>query len=423
MEAFAYKKERLHCEGVDLAAVAADVGTPAYVYSRTAFVERFKELDAAFSSVPHLVCYSAKANGNVAVLQALVEAGAGIDIVSGGELYGALRAGADLRKIIFAGVGKTAGEIEQALDAGILFFTVELAPELERISAVAERRGTVGRFAVRVNPDVGVDTHNYIVTGTSRNKFGVELGGARELYRRSLSMAGVEPVGVQMHIGSQLMTPEPYVEAITKILPLVEDLKGLGITLKYFDIGGGFGIRYDDEAPATPAEFAAAILPLVEPLGLTVVLEPGRFVAGNSGVLLAHVEYVKRTPTKTFVIVDAAMTDLIRPALYGAVHRIVPVEERGGKTEHVDVVGPVCESADFLGQGVALPEVHEGDLLAVMSAGAYAATMGSTYNARPLPPEVLVSGGDYRVVRTRQTYEQLFETQVVSSRATEGPRT
>lgn len=412
----------MYCEGVDLAAVAADVGTPAYVYSRTAFVERFKELDRAFSSVPRLICYSAKANGNVAVLRALVEAGAGIDIVSGGELYGGLRAGVDPRKVIFAGVGKTSREIEQALDAGILFFTVESAPELERIAAVAERRGTVGRFAVRVNPDVGVDTHEYITTGRSGNKFGVALDGARELYERSLSMAGVEAVGVQMHIGSQLMTPGPYVEAIARMLPLVEDLAGLGIQLKYFDIGGGYGIRYDDETPATAAEFAAAILPLVEPLGLTLVLEPGRFIAGNSGVLLARVEYVKRRPAKTFVVVDAAMNDLIRPALYGAVHRIVPVEERGGKTERVDVVGPVCESGDFLARGVALPELAEGDLLAVMSAGAYAATMGSTYNARPLPSEVLVSGGNYRVVRTRQTYEQLFETQVVSSPATERNR-
>jgi diaminopimelate decarboxylase len=399
----------LYCEGVDLAAVAADVGTPAYVYSRTAFVERFKELDRAFSSVP--------------VLRALVEAGAGIDIVSGGELYGALRAGVDPRKVIFAGVGKTSREIEQALDAAILFFTVESAPELERIAAVAERRGTVGRFAVRVNPDVGVDTHDYITTGTSRDKFGVALDGAREVYQRSLSMTGVEAVGVQMHIGSQLMTPEPYVEAIARMLPLVEDLKRLGIQLKYFDIGGGYGIRYDDETPATAAEFAGAILPLVEPLGLTLVLEPGRFVAGNSGVLLARVEYVKRTPAKTFVVVDAAMNDLIRPALYGAVHRIVPVEERGGKTGRVDVVGPVCESGDFFARGVELPELAEGDLLAVMGSGAYAATMGSTYNARPLPPEVLVSGGNYRVVRTRQTYEQLFETQVVSSAATEEPRT
>jgi diaminopimelate decarboxylase len=251
----------------------------------------------------------------------------------------------------------------------------------------------------------------------------VALDRARELYEQSLSMTSVEAVGVQMHIGSQLMTPEPYVEAIGRMLPLVENLERLGVKLQYFDIGGGYGIRYDGEMPETPAQFAERILPLLEPLGLTVVLEPGRFIAGNSGVLLTRVEYVKRTPTKTFVIVDAAMNDLIRPALYGAVHRIVSVEDRGGKTERVDVVGPVCESADFFAQGIELPTLREGDLLAVMSAGAYAAAWAMTYNARPLPPEVLVSGGDYRVVRTRQTYQQLFETQVVSSRATEGPRT
>ena len=405
----------MHCEGVDVAALADDVGTPAYVYSRTAFIERLGELEKAFSSVPHLICYSAKANGNLAVLQVLVEAGAGIDIVSGGELYASLRAGADPAKIVFAGVGKSLWEIEQALKAGILFFTVECEPELERIAGVAERLGTVGRFAVRVNPDVETETHDYIVTGTSRNKFGVDVDRARELYERSRTMTSVEAVGVQMHIGSQLMTPEPYVEAIARLVPLVEDLKRFGIELAYFDIGGGFGIRYNEETPDTPEQFAVAIVPALKPLGLTVVLEPGRFIAGNSGVLLTRVEYVKRTPDKTFVIVDAAMNDLVRPALYGAVHRVVAVRDRGGKAERVDVVGPVCESADFFAQGIELPVMHEGDLLAVMSAGAYGATMGSTYNARPLPPEVLVSGDEYRVVRTRQTYEELFGTQVPTS--------
>jgi len=415
VEPFAHKKSRLHCEGVDLAAVAVEVGTPAYVYSRTALVERFNELDAAFSSVPHLICYSAKANGNLAVLQTLVEAGAGVDIVSGGELHAALRAGADPRKIVFAGVGKTANEIRQALEAGILFFTVESAPELERIAALADELETVGRFAVRVSPDVATGTHEYITTGMSKNKFGLDVASARALYERSLAMTSVEAVGVQMHLGSQLMHAAPYAEAIARLVTLVEELGRLGIALQYFDVGGGYGIQYDDERPDTAGTFAAGIVPPLKPLGLTVVLEPGRFIAGNSGILLTRVEYVKRTPSKTFVIVDAAMNDLIRPALYGAAHRIVPVEDRGGAAQRVDVVGPVCESGDFFAQGVELPDVREGDLIALMSAGAYAAVMGSTYNARPLPPEVLVSGTAYRVVRTRQTYEQLFATQVFSS--------
>jgi diaminopimelate decarboxylase len=417
VDAFGYRNGRLHGEDVDLGRIAADVGTPAYVYSRSALVERFSALEQAFAAVPHLICYSAKANGNLAELRTLVEVGGGVDIVSGGELFAALRAGADPAKIVFAGVGKSLVEIEQALKAGILFFTVESAAELERIAAAAECLGTVGRFAVRVNPDVDAGTHHYVTTGTSRNKFGVDLDGARALYERSTAMAGVEAVAVQMHIGSQLMRPEPYVEAIAKLVPVVEDLKRRGIRLRYFDVGGGFGIRYGDETPASADEFASAIVPVLQPLGLTVVLEPGRFIVGNSGVLLTRVEYVKRTPEKTFVIVDAAMNDLIRPALYGASHRVVPVKEPGGDGVCVDVVGPVCESADFFAQGIELPELREGELLAILGAGAYAAAMGSTYNARPLPPEVLVAGGEYRVVRARQTFEQLFSTQMpVSSR-------
>jgi diaminopimelate decarboxylase len=413
VEAFTYKNGRLHCEGVDLHTVADGIGTPAYVYSAAAFVERFSELDRAFAAVPHLVCYSAKANGNLAVLRLLVEAGAGVDIVSGGELHAARRAGADPARIVFAGVGKSTPEIQAALEAGILFFTVESGPELERISAVADRLGAVGRFAIRVNPDVEADTHKYVVTGTARNKFGVDLDRAAELYRRSLDMPGVEPVGVHMHVGSQLMTPDPYVKAIARIAPLVEDVERRGTKLTYFDIGGGYGIRYDAQTPDAAEQFAAAIIPAVEPLDMTIVLEPGRYIAGNAGILLTRVEYMKRTPGKTFAIVDAGMNDLIRPALYGAFHRIVPVDGAATETEPITVVGPVCESADFNAEQIPLPKVAEGDLLAIMSAGAYAATMASTYNARPLPPEVLVEGNDYHVVRTRQTYEALFASQVL----------
>ncbi len=415
MEAFAYKNNRLHCDGVDVRTVADEVGTPAYVYSARAFVEGYRELDAAFGGVPHLICYSAKANGNLAVLRLLVEAGAGIDIVSGGELYAARRAGGDPARIVFAGVGKTTAEIEAALEAGILFFTVESAAELERIAAVAERLGAIGRFALRINPDVEADTHEYVVTGAARNKFGVDLDRAAELYERSLDMPGVKAVGVHMHIGSQLMTPQPYVEAIGKIKPLVEEMQRRGVALTYFDIGGGYGIRYDGETPDTAEQFAEAIIPAVQPLDMTLVLEPGRFVAGNAGILLTRVEYVKRTPDKTFVIVDAAMNDLLRPALYGAFHRIVPVDRAGAETEHVTVVGPVCESGDFNAENIELPKVAEGDLLAMMGAGAYAASMGSTYNARRLPPEILVESGRYRVVRTRQTYDELFGAHVLEA--------
>jgi len=420
VDPFVHRKGRMHCEDVDLALIAQNVGTPAYVYSRTALIERFGELDKALAPVPHMILYSAKANGNLAVLQTLINAGAGIDVVSGGELHAALRAGADPQKIVFAGVGKTITEIERALEVGILFFTIESVAELERIAAAAKRAKTVGRFAVRVNPDVDPDTHEYITTGTSRNKFGLDLESARALYARSLTIADVEAVGVQMHIGSQLMSPAPYVQAIGKLVPLVEDLRGRGVELTYFDIGGGYGIRYNDERPATAEEFAEAIRPAVEPLGLTLLLEPGRFIAGNAGVLLTRVEYVKRTPSKTFVVVDAAMNDLIRPALYGAHHRIELVENPAGRpAQRVDVVGPICESGDFFAQAIELPEVREGELLALMSAGAYSAVMGSTYNARPLPPEVLVSGAKYRIVRTRQTYQQLFSTQVLPSWGTQ----
>lgn len=416
MERFAHENGVMHCESVSLGEIAEEVGTPAYVYSRGAFVDRYRELDEAYGAVPHLICYSAKANGNLAVLRTLVEAGAGIDIVSGGELYAALRAGADPKKIVFAGVGKTAAEIEAALEAGILLFTVESGPELERIGAIAKRLGIVAPFGLRINPDVDAGTHEYITTGTHLDKFGVDPARALELYEYARPVEHLNAVGVHMHIGSQIMTPQPYVEAIGRIAPLVDEVRRAGDVLTHFDIGGGYGIRYVDETPHGAQEFAQAIVPAIKALDMTLVLEPGRFIAGNAGVLLTRVEYVKRAPGKTFVIVDAAMNDLIRPALYGAMHRVVPVEDSGRDGETVDVVGPVCESGDFFVKDVEVPGLEEGDLLAVMSAGAFVATMGSTYNARRLPPEVLVDGERFSVVRRRQSYEQLYENNVLAER-------
>lgn len=410
MEWFQYRGGSLSCEEVPLSQLAESYGTPLYVYSERTIRERFQALDLAYASVPHTICYALKANDNLAIVRLLASLGAGADIVSGGELYKARRAGVPAQRIIFAGVGKTPVEIAQAIAEDVLLFNVESPAELETIATVAEKMGKTARISVRVNPDVDPRTHPYIATGLKQNKFGIAAEDVPALYRRAKALGFVEPVGIQMHIGSQLVQIQPIVDAVERVVRLVDQLRDDGIQLRFFDIGGGLGIRYRDEVPEGPNELADRVLPKIRDLGITLLCEPGRFIVGSAGVLLTRVLYRKANGAKTFAIVDAAMNDLIRPSLYDAYHEIWPVTA-GGATETVDVVGPVCESGDFFAHDRVLPRVQSGDLLAILSAGAYGFAMSSNYNARPRPAEVLVSGSQHRLVRRRETYADLVSAE------------
>jgi diaminopimelate decarboxylase len=409
MEHFHYVTSELHCEGVSLRALADSVGTPAYVYSRAALLDNLAAYDQAFQPVPHLVCYAMKANSNLGVVATLAGAGAGADIVSGGELYRALRAGIPPQKIIFAGVGKSRDEMREALKAEILLFNVESPSELRALNETAQGMGVRAPVAIRVNPDVDPQTHPYIATGMKTAKFGIPIADALRVYEDARRMPGIVVQGVQMHIGSQLTKTAPFTDAVDRLAELVEALRQRGIDIRLLDVGGGLGIRYADETPPSPEAYAAALLPALRRLGVTVLIEPGRSIVGNAGVLLTRTLYRKVGADKTFVVVDAAMNDLIRPAFYGAYHEIRPVLEMAGRrpVERVDVVGPICESGDFLAKDRALPRVEEAELLAVMSAGAYGFVMASNYNARPRAAEVLVGGAGYTLVRRRETYEDL----------------
>jgi diaminopimelate decarboxylase len=406
---FGYAQHELRCERVSLGALADAVGTPVYVYSTRALLDAYDAYDRAFAGVPHLVCYSVKANSNLGVIATLARAGAGADIVSGGELFRALRAGVPPKRIIFSGIGKTREELRDALKADILMFNVESVGELRALDEVAREAGVRAPVALRVNPDVDPHTHAYIATGLRTAKFGIPYAQALEVYAEAARMPGLEVVGADMHIGSQLVKAAPLVEAVTRLAALVKQLRERRIEIRIVDVGGGLGIRYRDEAPPTHGEYATALLPALRELGATVLLEPGRSIVGNAGVLLTRVLYRKETGDKTFLIVDAAMNDLIRPAFYDAYHAILPVREPAGETpaESVDVVGPICESGDFLARGRAMPRIVEGELLAVMSAGAYGFVMASNYNTRPRAPEVLVDGSRYTIVRRRETLEDL----------------
>jgi len=410
LEQFQYRQGVLSCEDVPLSEIAETYGTPVYVYSERSIRERFQALDEAYSSVPHLICYAMKANDNLAIVRMLAGLGAGADIVSGGELFRARKAGVPANRIMFAGVGKTRDEIGQAIDEDVLAFNVESSAELEAIADVAREKGRTARVSVRVNPDVDPQTHPYISTGLKKNKFGVPADRVLEVYRQARDSRYLEPIGIQMHIGSQLVHVQPIVDAVSRLIDLVNRLRGEGIALKYFDIGGGLGIRYHDEEPEGPGDLSARVLPMIRDLGVTFLCEPGRFIVGSSGALLTRTLYHKENVAKTFVIVDAGMNDLIRPSLYDAYHEIVPVSQGDGQ-EVVDVVGPICESGDFFGHDRRLPAVRSGDLLAVMSAGAYGFAMASNYNARPRPAEVLVSGERHRLIRRRETYEDLIRAE------------
>ena len=432
MHSFHYRDGNLHCEEVKLEDVANEFGTPLYVYSAGTVLDHYRRLDSALASIDHLICYAVKANSNRAILKLLAREHSGFDIVSGGELFRVLAAGGDPQKCTFAGVGKADQEIEYALEQGVFSFNVESATELDHINRIAKRRGVRAPIALRINPDVDAGTHRYVSTGRSENKFGIALNAVTSIYERAAQLSNLQIRGIQMHIGSQITDTTPFVEAIAKVTPLVLELRGR-FGLEFFSVGGGIGIVYEssfasgkaewwNEAarvratatlPLTIEEYAAAILPLLRTTGLRVLVEPGRLLVGNAGVLLTRVRYLKQTDQKKFVIVDAGMNDLIRPALYQSYHEIVPTRERkDSQPELVDVVGPVCESGDFFAQERPLAPAKEGDLLALMSAGAYGFVMASNYNSRPLPAEVLVSGKDFSLIRQRQTIEDLVRGEV-----------
>jgi diaminopimelate decarboxylase len=404
---FAVRDGRLHAESVPLEELARRFGTPCFVYSRAALEGAFRALAAPLAARDHLICYAMKANSNLAVLDVLARLGAGFDIVSGGELARVIAAGGDPRKVVFSGVGKSEAEIRQGLAARILCFNVESWGELERIERVAAAAATRAPVSMRVNPDVDPKTHPYISTGLRENKFGVAAEEALALYRKAATSAHLEVVGIDFHVGSQLTEVAPFVDALDRALALVDRLADEGIALHHIDLGGGLGIRYRDEHPPSPAEYLEPLLGRLAGRPQKILLEPGRALVGNAGVLLTRVEYLKHGPERNFAVVDAAMNDLLRPALYDAWHDIVPVARRDGPERVYEVVGPVCETGDFLGHGRPLA-LAQGDLLAILSAGAYGMVMSSNYNTRPRAPEVMVEGSTVQLVRERETVPSLF---------------
>ncbi|MDO8294289.1 MAG: diaminopimelate decarboxylase [Gallionella sp.] len=415
---FHYQDNQLHAEQVPLADIAAQFGTPCYVYSRAALTDGYRQFSNALQGREHLICYAVKANSNLAILNVFARLGAGFDIVSGGELQRVLAAGGDARKVVFSGVGKTVAEMRLSLDAGILCFNVESAAELERLNEVAGNMGKVAPVSLRVNPDVDAKTHPYISTGLKQSKFGVAYGEAIALYRRAHDLPHLRITGVDCHIGSQLTETSPFIAAAEKILALVDALAVEGIRLEHIDLGGGLGIRYRDETPPAIADYVAALLGALRGRGEKLILEPGRVLVGNAGVLLTRVEYLKHGEEKNFAIVDAAMNDLMRPALYEAFHEILSVDRQpspacgGGSEREVqssiyEIVGPVCETGDFIGHARNLA-IAPQSLLAVLSAGAYGMSMSSNYNTRPRAAEVMVAGGAAHLVRERETVAQLY---------------
>lgn len=411
MTPFEYRNHELYCEDVPLAKIAEDVGTPVYVYSRGEIERAYKAFDAALEGIPHDICYAVKANSTLGVLSVLVQLGAGADIVSAGELYRWLRAGGVASSVVFSGVGKTEAEMKIALDAGIGCFNVESAEELFVLDRVAQRMGKRARISIRVNPDVDPETHPYISTGLKQNKFGVAMTEARGLFREAAQRKGLAVVGVDCHIGSQLIKTTPFSDAIARLVELVQQLAKDGVAIEHVDIGGGLGIDYGkgDTVPS-PAEYGAAVRTGLAPLsslGVKLVTEPGRVIVGQAGALVTRVLYRKNNEAKHFTIVDAAMNDLMRPALYNSYHPIRPVERPDRPVTPTDVVGPICETGDFFARDRALPTLDAGELICIGAAGAYGSAMASNYNTRPRGAEVLVSGASYTVIRTRETYEQL----------------
>jgi diaminopimelate decarboxylase len=428
MHDFRYVGKKLFCEGVAVETLAKKFGTPLYIYSQKTLTEHFRKLDSALATLDHLVCFAMKANSNLAVLRTIADLDGGFDIVSGGELQRVISAGGDPRKCVFAGVGKTESEIEFALRQNIYSFNAESEPELQRINRVATRLKKIAPVAVRVNPGVDAYTHAKITTGTYENKFGIAFEQVEAIYARAAKLKNLRLRGLQMHIGSQVTKTNPFELAVRKVLPLLKHLKEK-YALEFFSIGGGLGIVYQPALASgtaqwwksgaaknilTPQKYAGRLLPLLQPLGLKILIEPGRFIAGNAGVLVTRVEYVKRTGKKNFVIVDAAMNDLIRPAFYDSYHEIVPLKKKGGALMSSDVVGGICESSDYFCKDRPLPKVGEGDFLALMSAGAYGFAQASNYNARPFAAEILVSGKKFAAVRERQPVKAIWASEKIA---------
>ncbi|HEY5648257.1 MAG TPA: diaminopimelate decarboxylase [Nitrospiria bacterium] len=408
MNDFEYRENELYCEDVPVRSIVERHGTPVYIYSANTLTRQYRAYEKAFGSIPHIISFAMKANSNQAVLRIFAKEDGGADIVSGGELYRALKAGVSPQKIIFAGVGKTEDEIRQAIEADVLMFNVESAAELLRIDEVAGKIGKKGRVALRVNPDVDPKTHPYISTGMKKHKFGIPIEKALEEYKTAAALENIEVIGIHQHIGSQLTDVTPYVDALKRLLNLVGELKQIGVNIQYVNVGGGLGITYEDEVPPQPKDLADAIGPLVKDLKCVLIMEPGRSLVGNAGIMVTRVLYLKEGEGKKFVIVDGAMNDLLRPSLYGAYHLIQPVRRTRREKIKADIVGPICETSDFLARDREMDECRAGEDLAVMSAGAYGFVMASNYNSRPRIPEVLVHEDSFYLIRERETHEDLI---------------
>ena len=415
MHDFIFKGNELQCESVKVSQVAKKVGTPFYLYSYNTIRDHFTKLQKAFAPVNPTICFAMKSNGNLAIIKSLVDLGAGIDIVSVGELKKALKVGVDPKKIVFASVGKTEEEIAFAIKTGILLFNVESEPELVEINRVAKKMGKVVQAALRINPDVPAPTHEYITTGSLKKKFGIDLRTTKQIFKSQKKYPNVKVNGVHIHIGSQITEGAPFVGALKKVVAFIEDLRREGVVIEYLDIGGGLGIIYNNENPQTAAQYAAKVLPILQKTGLKIIMEPGRFIVGNAGIFVTKVLFIKDNGVKRFVIVDGGMNDLIRPTLYDAYHEIVPVKKTPVGKIKVDVVGPICESGDFFAHDRLLPKVKQGDLLAVMSAGAYGYVMASNYNVRGRVPEVMVRGNKFEVTKERETFEDLMRGERIPS--------
>ena len=415
MNHFHYKNNELYAEDVTIRDIVAAVGSPVYVYSHATLARHFKAFDDAFAAMPHTICYSMKANSTQSVLKTFFNLGGGVDIVSGGELYRALRAGVDPQKVVYSGVGKTHDEIEYALNTGILMFNIESEQELTRISEIASRMGKKAGIAIRVNPDVDPGTHPYITTGLKNAKFGITIERAIEEYRRAKDLPGIEILGIDCHIGSQLTKVAPFVDSITKLKKVIVTLREMGINPKYFDLGGGLGIQYDTEEPPLPADYGREIVAATKDLGMHLLFEPGRNLVGNAGILVAKCLYTKARDDKNFIMIDAGMNDLARPALYGSFHGVQPVVADQDGMIVADIVGPICESGDFLVKEREVPMFKQDDLMAFTSAGAYGFAMSSSYNSRPRVAEVMVKGNTFEVIRDRETIEDLVKGEKIAS--------
>jgi len=413
MHHFEYKNDELYCEEVPVAHIADQVGTPFYLYSHATITRHYRVFDEAFNGLAHLTCFSVKSNSNIAILMTLAQEGAGADIVSGGELLRALRAGIPADKIVYSGVGKTPGDIELALQSDIFMFNVESPQELHVVNRIAGNLGGKASIAIRINPDVEAGTHPYLATGISENKFGIPMKDALHAYEIADELENIDVRGISCHIGSQLTDIHPFTRALRSLHGLLRELRKMGMEIGYLNLGGGLGITYDDETPPHPDEYASALKEMIDGDSVTLILEPGRVIIGNAGILVTRALYTKSTANKRFIIVDAAMNDLIRPALYNSFHAVQPVRKTNTDMVKADLVGPVCETGDFFARDRAMPPFDQGDLVALMSAGAYGFSMASNYNSRPRPAEVMVKGGQFSIIRARETLEELFKGESV----------